>query len=278
MSIDAIRWAFQQQGLPSSVKFVLIALADRANEDDECYPSRDLIHLDTGLNKETISRATEELVRLGLVEKRRRFGGSTVYHLIGVPGRHQLAGKPASRKTGHQLAGKPAIGEPENRLLTTNEPSMNRNNPPEPPRKRVAKTNKRTALPDDFSLTPDLERRACDYWAERKRHDLDAADEFERFRAHHMANGSRMANWSAAWTTWYTNSVRFNRASNGGTHNGQRQPTDRPDNSAAGRIRANVQRELAEIAAAEARAAGVATDGQPVRAQVVERIRGQGRP
>lgn len=126
MSLDAMRWAFGIPNLRSSVKFVLVALADRANEENECYPSREQLQLDTCLNKETISKATEELERLGLLVKVRRFNGSTVYKLIGVAMRHQSAEKPVSRKTGspvsrktrHQSAEKPAIDEPKNRLLT----------------------------------------------------------------------------------------------------------------------------------------------------------------
>ncbi len=126
MSLDAMRWAFEVPNLRSSVKFVLVALADRANEENECFPSREQLQLDTCLNKETISKATEELERMGLLVKVRRFNGSTVYKLIGVAMRHQSAEKPVSRKTGsqvsrkcrHQSAGNAAIDEPKNRLLT----------------------------------------------------------------------------------------------------------------------------------------------------------------
>ena len=138
MSLDAMRWAFQVPDLRSSVKFVLVALADRANEENECFPSREQLQLDTCLNKETISKATEELERMGLLVKVRRFNGSTVYKLIGVAMRHQSAEKPVSRKTGspvsrkcrHQSAENAAIDEPENRLLTyqltTIEPKKNK--------------------------------------------------------------------------------------------------------------------------------------------------------
>jgi DNA-binding transcriptional regulator YhcF (GntR family) len=133
-----MRWAFEQTGLRSPVKFVLVALADRADENNQCFPSREQLQLDTSMNKETISKATEELEKSGLLIKERRFNGSTVYRLVGVPLRHQSAEKPVSRKAGssvsrktrHQSAGKPAIDEPESRLLTyqstTNEPKEER--------------------------------------------------------------------------------------------------------------------------------------------------------
>ena len=138
MSLDAMRWAFEQTGLRSSVKFVLVALADRADENNQCFPSREQLQLDTSMNKQTVSKATEELERAGLIAKTRRFNGSTVYQLVGVPVRHQSAEKPVSRKTGstvsrktvHRLAEKPSIDEPKTRLLTyqltTNEPKEER--------------------------------------------------------------------------------------------------------------------------------------------------------
>jgi hypothetical protein len=118
MSLDAMRWAFQQTGLKSSAKFVLVALADRANEAHECFPSIDQLRADTSLNKETICTATESLVEAGLIEKQKRYGGSVVYKLIGVPDRHQYSGNPEFRKTGTQYSGNPEASIPENRKLT----------------------------------------------------------------------------------------------------------------------------------------------------------------
>ena len=51
MSIDAIRWAFQQPVKPASAKFVLVTIADRAGEDHCAYPSIRRIVFDTGLNR-----------------------------------------------------------------------------------------------------------------------------------------------------------------------------------------------------------------------------------
>lgn len=127
MSLDAMRWAFQQTGLRSSVKFVLVALADRANDDGECWPSRDVIAADTCLNPETVSKATEELVALGLLEKHRRFANSVVFKLVGIEPRHPSAGNPAKGKnpikgkTRQPSAGNPAPNLPINLSLSSNE-------------------------------------------------------------------------------------------------------------------------------------------------------------
>ena len=79
----------------------------------------------------------------------------------------------------------------------------------EPRRSRASKATPKTKLARDAELTADQALRANLYWLDRGRSDLDAADEFERFKAHHISKGSVMADWDHAWTTWYTNALRF---------------------------------------------------------------------
>ena len=38
---------------------------------------------------------------------------------------------------------------------------------------------------------------------------FDAPAELQRFRDHHAARGSLMADWNAAWRTWCANARRF---------------------------------------------------------------------
>lgn len=52
---------------------------------------------------------------------------------------------------------------------------------------------------------------ATTFWTSKGRSDLDSNLESEKFRDHHLANGSVMADWPAAWRTWYRNAVKFNR-------------------------------------------------------------------
>ena len=42
-----------------------------------------------------------------------------------------------------------------------------------------------------------------------REHGVDAAAETENFRDYHLARGSLMADWAAAWRTWVRNAVRF---------------------------------------------------------------------
>jgi len=84
MSLDATIWAWKQE-ITSTQKLVLLSLADRAGEKDDCYPSiKRLVH-DTGLNRKTIMKAIQDMTALGLLDsKRKAFGRSNTYSLIGV--------------------------------------------------------------------------------------------------------------------------------------------------------------------------------------------------
>jgi hypothetical protein len=67
-----------------------------------------------------------------------------------------------------------------------------------------------SSLPDDCPTEADR-NAAARHWRDRGRGDLCASlgDQVEAFRAHHIAHGKRMADWGAAWRTWYGNAIRF---------------------------------------------------------------------
>lgn len=83
MSIAAINWALNEVvNIRATEKAVLIALADRANEHGECFPSYDDICRRSCATRNTVSCALKRLEELGLIERRKRFGKSTVYALL----------------------------------------------------------------------------------------------------------------------------------------------------------------------------------------------------
>lgn len=88
MSARALNWAWGQKPATSSQKLVLAALADRADEDGECFPSLKWISEKCApLTQRAVRDAVTELAAQGLVEKvhRRRRGdgtlGSWIYRL-----------------------------------------------------------------------------------------------------------------------------------------------------------------------------------------------------
>lgn len=90
MSIDATRWAWQQKVSPTQ-KLVLLSLADRADENNLCYPSIARLESDTGLYRETIFEAIKSLEEMKLLLVERQLGKGNRYTLIGVNGRHETS-------------------------------------------------------------------------------------------------------------------------------------------------------------------------------------------
>lgn len=75
MSIEHLNQAFKANIDKSSLKFILVALADYANEIGEAYPSVETLCNKTALNGKTVRNALTELVSLGaIVDTGRRFG------------------------------------------------------------------------------------------------------------------------------------------------------------------------------------------------------------
>lgn len=121
MSIAAVNWALNHvRGITSTQKAILIALADRANEDNQCWPSYDDICARSCANRKSVVAGLKKLEALGLITKTRRFSKSTVYTLsvstdIGLIQKYQ-----------YRADDRPDIGHndrPDIGTLTINEPS-----------------------------------------------------------------------------------------------------------------------------------------------------------
>jgi hypothetical protein len=80
MSLSATRWSWVQK-VPPTAKLVLLSLADRADNNNCCYPSTKRIEIDTGLYRETIHTAIATLESMLIIRVERRFGSSNRYYL-----------------------------------------------------------------------------------------------------------------------------------------------------------------------------------------------------
>jgi hypothetical protein len=80
MSIKLMSLVWEMDINPT-IKFVLLALADNANDDKTCWPSIPNIAKKTSCSERTVLRSLAELEKMGLIEKTRRFNRSTVYLL-----------------------------------------------------------------------------------------------------------------------------------------------------------------------------------------------------
>lgn len=87
MSIAAIAWVFSQKIKPSWLKFLLVALADNANDSGEAWPSQAGLIKKTDLDLKTIKKGLRELQRRRLIEDTGERRGETksvkVYRLLG---------------------------------------------------------------------------------------------------------------------------------------------------------------------------------------------------
>jgi len=98
MSLDATRWAWKQNVKPSQ-KLVLLSLADRANEENCCFPSVARLENDTCLNRKTIMESIKKLEIMGLISIEKSTGKGNKYQLIGVENRHEIINKPVPKTT-----------------------------------------------------------------------------------------------------------------------------------------------------------------------------------
>ncbi|MCL1939948.1 MAG: helix-turn-helix domain-containing protein [Desulfovibrionaceae bacterium] len=86
MSIDAMRWAWRLSLRPTW-KFILLSLADRADERHMCWPSLRRLANDTGYDERTVTRALRQMCEAGIISRLDRPGKGYVYTLLGVSGR-----------------------------------------------------------------------------------------------------------------------------------------------------------------------------------------------
>jgi hypothetical protein len=90
MSIEIMTWAFKQPVKPSSLKFVLVVLANCANtESGLAYPSIAYLSSATGQDRKTVLSNMSKLRELGVVEDTGKRVGSTrqvvVYKVLCTP-------------------------------------------------------------------------------------------------------------------------------------------------------------------------------------------------
>jgi DNA-binding MarR family transcriptional regulator len=94
-------WAYRQRGLNPTAKFLLVTIANYADDDGMCYPGIETLATDTCMGRRTVIRNIQELENKGYLEKVIRPGNgsgrkSNVYKLIWsakkrtskVPNRH----------------------------------------------------------------------------------------------------------------------------------------------------------------------------------------------
>lgn len=73
MSYRALNWAWEAD-LPTSQKFVLVALADMADEHESCFPGQERLARMVGGSVSTVHRAVKSLEATGYITRQQRRG------------------------------------------------------------------------------------------------------------------------------------------------------------------------------------------------------------
>lgn len=107
MSHRAVTWAYDQDIQPSAAKFVLVTLANYADEHGYCYPSQSRLADDTGQSERTVRTHLAALEAAGVIRRERRFDKaghrtSDAFWLSGLP--EKLAARPAEKSAGRRRA------------------------------------------------------------------------------------------------------------------------------------------------------------------------------
>lgn len=74
MSVQAVTWGLKQKTGSPSAKAVLLALANYAGHDGDCYPSQEILANNTEQSIDSVQRRLHELEQKGLIYRCRRHG------------------------------------------------------------------------------------------------------------------------------------------------------------------------------------------------------------
>ncbi len=194
-------------------RFVLLALADYANDDGECWPSIAGIQRKTCMSERGVQTIIRRLEVDGWVTVSIGNGRKNCnnYKIQTPQDMHPAPYAPTQEtphmkaKTPHMTAINPAGYAPEP-SLTIKEPSVS-----EPVNIKRAKA--RGSMPNDATISD-----AMLIEAEKRGHGpVEATAQFAKFKDSALANGRTYVDWDAAWRNWLT-SPYFKIST--GTHNG----------------------------------------------------------
>ena len=83
MSTAALKWAWDQMDIPGPSKFVLVALAENADDDGVCWPGTKYVAERVRQTQRSVTRHIKSLIAAGkiTVQEQRRLDGSQTSNL-----------------------------------------------------------------------------------------------------------------------------------------------------------------------------------------------------
>lgn len=237
MSGEAIGWAFRKVQMDDpTTKLVLVALCNHANHEDQAWPANSVLCQTTGLSKRAVQNSLKKLEYWGLITRvrRSREDGSDTSCMVYIDlecgwivknGEARRAPGALNARLGVQEV--QGGGAPYAPLETTSNPQVNnimgdeyfsvepKSQPPAESKPTASAKKRRCTIPPEFPLTDRLKKYATDRGVAA----TYVATLFDNFKNYHLAKGTVMLDWDAAWRTWVGNESRFN---------GHRSPPNRP--------------------------------------------------
>lgn len=202
MSIHAAKWAWAQKVGHPTRKLVLVALADHANADGECWPSMRLVADFAECSPRTVQRHIDSLEDEGFVKRvsRRTRGdgrfSSWNYRLPVTGDAYVSAGHecpPDNLSDGHERPCPVDTGDHVQRTpVSGHEPPVEPT--PEPP---LGKRARKTQVPDGWQPPTDVRADLA-----AKHPTVNQDRELEKFRNHHQAKGSTFKDHAKAYRNW----------------------------------------------------------------------------
>ena len=183
-----IAWAMQAQTPDALSRWLLVVLADHADEKNICWPSQSTLASRTGMNRATVNRKLLLLEESGLISRQSGFKGkSTVYCLHPV----------AQSDTPVAVCDTP-VAQSDTKLPV----------------------NYKT-LSEEWAPSDELKAK-LDVIANKEGVNIDHGIEAIKFTSHHISKGTKLRNIEQAYRKWFANAVSYSKRDSAGASGGQR--------------------------------------------------------
>lgn len=216
MSWKALAWASGQKCEKAADKLILLALAERHNTETRiAYPSIAWLVEFSSLDRKTVLKSLARLQAKGLIidsgDRMGATGRVKAWMLAHDGGTVPKTGPLKQSRFSHEMV--PFFPETVPKTVRLNGPKNGTRNQDmgtcinRDITRDARATRKRSALPKNFK--PELTGKASEIVAawppSRLAHEIDA------FRNYHLAKGSLMADWQAAFRTWIGNAEKWSK-------------------------------------------------------------------
>lgn len=212
MSAQAQGWAWKVRTGNPTLKAVLVAVANYADENGLCWPSQARLARDTELSERTIARSLASLEEAGVIERTRRsdedgYRTSDMIRLNHAYGRESPVGPKGltdtvsgrTPPTGHSR--QKTCRESQGNLHRTSTSLSSLRSEREPT--NVVKLKRKTRLTEDFTLT---EQRLTKGLAKGLSEE-EVRHEFGKFQDHFIGTGTAWVDWDRCWSKWLATAV-----------------------------------------------------------------------